>query len=112
MLSLELSTSRYGPYSVVAVSGDLDVTSYRRFDEYLKDLERQTSQVVVDLAGISFLDSTGLSVLVRHWRDLVAAGGTFTVARASYNSARVLWTTGLVGRIPVVDDLADLPSQD
>lgn len=111
MLSLELSTSRYGPYSVVAVSGDLDVTSYRRFDEYLKVLERETSQVVVDLSGLTFLDSTGLSVLVRHWRDLVAVGGTFTVAKASYTSARVLWTTGLVGRIPQVEDLADLPAE-
>jgi anti-anti-sigma factor len=107
-VSVELSTSRYGPYSVVTVRGDLDVTSYRRVDEYLKAVERQASRVVVDLAGLTFLDSTGLSVLVRHWRDLVAAGGTFTVARASYSSARVLWTTGLIGRIPQVADLAEL----
>lgn len=112
MRSLELSTSRHGPYSVVAVSGDLDVTTYRRFDDYLTDLERETSQLVVDLAALTFLDTTGLSVLVRHWKDMVATGGTLTVARASYRSARVLWTTGLVGRIPIVAELADLETGD
>lgn len=108
MVSLELSTVRHGPYTIVIVSGDLDITEHRRFDEYLGALKAENSRLVVDLAGLTFLDTTGLSVLVRYWQDLVTEGGSLTIARASFENARVLWTTGLIGRIPVVAELTEL----
>jgi anti-sigma B factor antagonist len=111
-MSLDLSTARVGPYEMVSVGGELDVTSHRDFDEYLRALyagrQDRPPHVVVDLGELTFLDTTGLSVLVRHWQELVEAGGTLTLAGATYGNARVLWTTGLIGRIPIVTDLADL----
>jgi anti-sigma B factor antagonist len=56
--------------------------------------------VVVDLAAVTFLDSTGLGVLVGAKKRARAAGGRIVVAGAGPNVFRVFALTGLV---PVFD---------
>ena len=63
-LGLEVDDSR-SPYTVLAVKGDVDVYSAPRLREKLVELvSGGARQIVVDLEGVDFLDSTGLGVLV------------------------------------------------
>ena len=63
-LGLDVDDSRR-PYTVLAVKGEVDVYTAPRLREKLVELVSQGKhQIVVDLEGVDFLDSTGLGVLV------------------------------------------------
>jgi anti-sigma B factor antagonist len=51
--------------------------------------------LTVDLSGISFLDSTGLGVLVTLWHETNSSGGNFRVRRPSASAGRILAITGV-----------------
>jgi anti-anti-sigma factor len=65
MTGLELSTERSDHSAVVRLSGDFDLYScaeVRREGEAL--LDEADRQVVLDLSGVTFLDSSGLGTLI------------------------------------------------
>jgi anti-anti-sigma factor len=49
----------------VAVSGEIDVATAHEFETSLTEASRPDQPLVIDLRDTSFMDSTGLSVLVR-----------------------------------------------
>jgi anti-anti-sigma factor len=56
----------HGETVVVEASGDLDLSVADTFeDEVRKALSNGTAEVVLDLARVTFIDSTGLRALVR-----------------------------------------------
>ena len=51
---------------MISVSGELDLASSPTLEEELERVAESGAEVVVvDLRGLEFMDSTGLSVLVR-----------------------------------------------
>lgn len=59
--------------------------------------------LVVNLAGVTFIDSTGIGVLVRVWRRIRATDGGLAVAMPSSQVQKVLDTTGLTKVLSVYD---------
>jgi anti-sigma B factor antagonist len=59
----------------VAVAGDVDLSTGTDLQEELASLPDDVSRVLVDLSGVTFLDSTGLGVLARFAKRLRARGG-------------------------------------
>jgi anti-sigma B factor antagonist len=50
----------------IALSGELDLASADELDALIRDAEEtDVGRIVVDLSGVSLIDSTGLSVLLR-----------------------------------------------
>jgi anti-anti-sigma factor len=94
---LEVTVTRSSPAStLVTVSGELAGSGSERL---LAKLDRLLDQghryVVLDLAGVTFCDSSGVSALVRgHARASAAAGG-LKLSAASEQVTRVLELTGL-----------------
>jgi anti-sigma B factor antagonist len=79
---------------VVAVVGDVDMNTVPELEGRLAAAERPDLPLVVDLTGVTFLDSSGLSALVRcHQRGL--RGGGFRLVVASRVVARPLALTAL-----------------
>jgi anti-sigma B factor antagonist len=109
MASLELSDAERDGHIVVTVRGDLDIASHERVDEFLREIlaehRGETVRIVLDLSAVTFMDTTGLTVLLRHWRELNRSGGSLVLAGPVYRNTRVLWTTGLAGRLRIVDDV-------
>lgn len=65
------------PYTVLAVSGEIDVGTAPRLREKILELVGLgVSQLVLDMTGVDFLDSTGLGVLVGALKRLRSANAT------------------------------------
>jgi anti-sigma B factor antagonist len=65
------------------------------------------TSLVVDLSEVTFLDSTGLSVLISGLKRCQDAGGTMRLASPRPNVRKVLEITGLtaVFQLPAVEDV-------
>jgi anti-sigma B factor antagonist len=86
---------------VIKVLGELDVVTSRQLDDALEQTRKTHRQIVLDLSGVDFMDTSSLAVIVGHWKSLEGAGGSLALAGARYQSTKSLWITGLADRIPL-----------
>lgn len=92
---------------VVTVRGSLDIDSAPVLTTTLDQvLDRPQPRVVVDLSGVDFCDSTGLSAFVVGHRRAAAAGGWLRLASPGEWMAGLLETLGLTGRLGVYPNVA------
>lgn len=80
--------------TVVTVSGELDVASNQVLERTLARL-REVDLVVVDLRRLTFIDSTGLGVLVRAHQLAREQGRRLGFVRGDGQVNRLLSLTGL-----------------
>jgi len=102
---IRISSGRRDGFAVVAVSGELDIVTSRQFDECLVEVRREDMHVIVDLSAVDFMDTGSLAVIVGHWKQVTAAGGTLALAGARYRYTKTLWITGLADRLPMYDSV-------
>lgn len=88
---------------VVGVSGELDCATAPILEERLVDLltDQGNLSIVLDLAGMTFVDSTGLSVFVTAYRHLRERDGSLLLRGSSASTRKVLEITGLDRVLPV-----------
>jgi anti-sigma B factor antagonist len=94
MYTLE-PTEGVGPM-VVTLSGELDLASAPAFAPALADAA-SSGDVVVDLANLTFIDSSGLWALIKADAAAEAAGGTFTLRCPHGIVRRAMTYAGLDG---------------
>ena len=81
---------------IVAVSGELDIASVRALKEALDELrDSGWNSVVVDLRGLTFIDSSGLSLLLNAQRVARREHAAFAIVDGSPAVARLLEIAGL-----------------
>ena len=62
----EIDTVRAGPALWLRLSGELDLASVEKLEEAISVAEESTARVIViDLAELEFMDSAGLTALLR-----------------------------------------------
>jgi anti-sigma B factor antagonist len=91
---------------VVRVSGDLDLATSPRFADALAAAPA-ARQVVIDLTGCTFLDSSGVRTLVQAVREIPGDERRVGVVAASPAILRVLEITGVDRMVPVQRSLED-----
>jgi anti-sigma B factor antagonist len=65
MKNLSIETRWDGKEAVIALTGELDLSTAVQVDRELEAAEeREPSRLVIDLRGLKFLDSTGLRVVL------------------------------------------------
>ena len=97
-----------GDAYVVSVSGELDIASAGRFaKEFERTAERDARRVIVDLIGLTFIDSVALGVLTEEARRLRATGGTCIVVSQDPRILRVFEITGLDRILRIERSLAE-----
>jgi len=96
-LAIDVDDSRSRtPHVVVAVRGEVDIATAPKLREKLVELACQGSQqVVVDLDGVDFLDSTGLGVLIGGMKRLRGLDGDLTLVCTQPRILKVFEITGL-----------------
>ncbi len=91
--------------AVVVARGELDLASADRLRETLQKPEAAASAVVLDLRGITFMDSSGLSIVVAEHQRALADGFRFAVAVGGAGEVRRLFElAGLVDTLTLIDD--------
>lgn len=93
--------------TVVTVSGELDVASSRVLERELAKLEG-VATLIIDLRALSFIDSTGLGVLVRTHQLRKEQGLRFGLVRGDGQVHRLLSLTGLEDELLVSDTPEEL----
>ncbi|NUT37558.1 MAG: STAS domain-containing protein [Hamadaea sp.] len=81
--------------TTVTVRGDVDLTTVAQLSQELHAAAEQKRDVVIDLAGVTFIDSTGVRVLVEAYRTARQHGLSLSVRGARHWVARVLEVTGV-----------------
>ncbi|MFL6160458.1 MAG: STAS domain-containing protein [Marmoricola sp.] len=85
-----------GARAELLVSGEVDIAvADALHDAALAALGPDLPGLVVDLSGLTFLDSTGIGALVRIRNDVIAGGRTLTLANPTARIVRILDVTGL-----------------
>jgi anti-anti-sigma factor len=91
--------------TIVRVVGELDVASATLLDDALKDAEATDASVIaIDLAGVSFIDSTGLRALLEaHARDTRhARAGRLQITGGSPQARKLFRLAGVLDKLPFV----------
>ena len=87
------------PTNRVIARGDIDLATAPDFEAYLGELVSQGARtIVIDAAGVDFLDSSGIRVLVQASNDLEPLGGNIYLENMSAPVARIMEITGLKER--------------
>jgi len=94
--------------NIVKVSGEIDVFSSPRLREMLLDvIDKGPLRLVVDLSDVTFLDSTGLGVLVGIYHRLRARNGSMSFVGANDRVRRVFHITQLTKIFSLYDTLEE-----
>ena len=103
-LSIDISFPAEG-ITLVALAGELEVVSVDEFSVRMADLDGGgRSHVVIDVSGVTFIDSSGINALARSVRSVEARGGTAVIAAPSAVAQRVFAITLLPQIVPVEQD--------
>jgi anti-anti-sigma factor len=95
-------------YTVVVLAGEVDATNSDELYGVLESVVAQQPRLlIVDMSELSFMDSTGLRMLLRSTRALDQQGGVLALAAPQLAVARVLQLTRADQLIPVYDSVAD-----
>ena len=95
-MDVNVRTRTEGDWSVVEVEGEVDMFTAPKLRESIVQLvESGSYRIVVDLEGVTFMDSTGLGTLVGGLKRVKEHDGTLALVCSSRPVMRVLTITGL-----------------
>jgi anti-anti-sigma factor len=96
---------------VIRLTGVLDISTVGRLRESVEPHLREGADVVVDLADVTFCDSTGLGTIVTLFRAAMGVQATFALRSPRRRVAAVLEMTG-VDQVVTVHRDTDTPAKD
>jgi anti-sigma B factor antagonist len=99
-------TSLPGDIVLVKLTGPLDIAGAGEVDMPFSVISGKHNKVIVDLAGVTFLASIGIRVLVKAARAVGSRKGRLVVFGPTEDARKVLRSTGIDAIIPVVADQA------
>lgn len=99
---LDIILESIGAYSLIGLSGEVDVYSAPKLRETIKDLVDEGSyNIIVDLEKVAFLDSTGLGVLVGGLKRVKHHDGELGIICGQEKILRIFRITGLTKVFPI-----------
>jgi anti-sigma B factor antagonist len=107
LVDLTISTREAGGRTVVSVAGEIDVYTAPRLREEITELVAAgTYDLVIDMSGVEFLDSTGLGVLVGGLKKVRAHEGSLQLVCNQDRLLKIFRITGLA-KVFVIHDTAE-----
>jgi anti-sigma B factor antagonist len=93
--------------SVISVGGEVDMHTAAGLEQALQHAMQTSACLVVDLTQVTFIDSSGLGVLIGARRRATAAGGSLSLVRPPAIVRKLLAGTHLQQILPVHESLDD-----
>jgi len=96
-----------GDVAILSVAGEVDLATVGGLRQAVSDLLAQRpARLVLDLSEVSFIDSTGLGVLIGARKRAIRAGVSLGVVCSNTRILRIFAITGLRQALDVHDTLA------
>ena len=113
-VELRVSSRSQGDHVVLVLAGEIDLYTAPRLQSELSAAlaDGAPAQIVVDMSGVEFCDSTGMNVLLAAHRLATERGGDLTLAAPRPSVRKILEVTGLQSVFTVHDDLASKDEND
>ena len=112
-MDLSLSTRAERGRTVVEVIGEIDVYTAPKLREQLAELvDSGRHDIVVDMQGVEFLDSTGLGVLVGGLKRVKQHDGSMNLVCTQERILKIFRITGLTKVFPIHDSVAAAVASD
>lgn len=93
---MKIAVQRAELWTVLALDGDLDLdTGPGVYLQFQRELLEGRTHFVIDMDGVRFVDSSGLGVLVRCYRDARSRGGEVALQKVQEPIERILEFTRL-----------------
>ena len=109
MKPFNVSTERTDNTARVRMIGELDIGTAQEAESEIRQAESaDATTVVLDLGGLTFMDSTGLRLLVSADARAREAGRRLAIVRGPDAVQRVIELTGLATKLDLVDDVSEL----
>lgn len=104
---MNLSFENKGDKLIVYMLGELDHHSAEEVRNKVDDrLEREScSKLIMDFSGVTFMDSSGIGVVIGRYKKLSAKKGKIYVAKVNGSVKRVFELSGMFKIIPLYDSI-------
>jgi anti-sigma B factor antagonist len=93
---------------LIRAVGEIDMSTVGALRRELDTARKQVVTVHLDLSGVTFIDSTGLHVLLEASRNSAADGWGFVLVRSSAAVQRLIEVSGTAALLPLLDPSAEL----
>jgi anti-sigma B factor antagonist len=102
-LPLELIVNHHGTTATLELVGELDVAQEQPVREAFKAvLDSQPESLVLDLSQLTFIDSTGIGIVIGLKKKAERDGVRLVICRGPLAVQRVFELTGLTSSLPFV----------
>lgn len=96
IVPFRLSSAKLTPHvATIAIEGDLDMYTSPALEELFLGLGDGVTHMLIDLTGVTFVDSSGISLLTQTARRLNRLGGQVVLAIDTVSVRRIFEVTGL-----------------
>jgi anti-sigma B factor antagonist len=94
--------------AVVTVRGELDAFNAEELSSSFAEVRVDEAEpLVIDLSGVTFMDSTALGVVVRRVNEVVERGGSARVVLPETSARRIFEITTLDRVLPIAESRQD-----
>jgi len=107
-MELDINVDRAQSVCTMTLVGEVDVyTAPRMKEELVSAIESGCNNVIIDMEGVGFIDSSGLGVLVSALRRARERDGAVRVVCTRDNILKIFRITGLDKVFPIFSDVAE-----
>ncbi len=108
-LDLELQAGSNSSQIVMRLNGKLSLETVHNFIQTLRP--EPAAHLILDMGGVSFLDSVGVGALVQLFVHRRNQGQTFALTGLTKQSNAVIQVAGLTKLLPIHDSVAEALAQ-
>jgi anti-sigma B factor antagonist len=107
-VDIDVQARDEGPCRILVVTGEIDVATAPAFKRHLlEQIAEGHTRLVLDLAGVAFMDSTALGVLVGALTRVRASDGHIALVNVTERVAKVFTITHLTRVFTLHETLED-----
>lgn len=104
---MEIAIRREPSFVVVDLAGEIDVNAVSRIRDTLGDLTKAAApRILVNLARATYIDSSGLGILMAARKDILQGGGRFVLCGMTKDVRMVFELTRLDKFFEIYEDEA------
>jgi anti-sigma B factor antagonist len=105
-LKIERQKNREGRYTIV-LEGHLDTQTYGQLEQEIEALIRQPLVLILDMAGLQYISSMGLRVILRARKSLEAQHGQLLLVNLQPQIARVIEIANALPKAQIFTSVAE-----